>query len=90
MNTQLRNLIEEAIKKNMPMATINNSIKKYNANAAKMSKHFLEGNLKYLKYLRLKFPILVKSNRIFMICELYSDNFNGAKMQIASVLKKGG
>lgn len=43
MNTQLRNLIEEALKKNMPMATISNSIKKYNANAAKMSKHFLEG-----------------------------------------------
>lgn len=59
----------------MPMATINNTLKKYNTNAAQLKKHYLE---------------IKAFNRIFMICELYTDNFSGAKMNIAPILKKSG
>ncbi|CAO1421114.1 unnamed protein product [Diamesa serratosioi] len=73
LNSQLRTVMDEALRKNMPMATITNALKKYNANAAQLKKMYLE---------------MKAFNKIFMVGELFHENPAGQKMNIATVLKK--
>jgi translational activator of cytochrome c oxidase 1 len=73
INTGLRQIIDEAVKKNMPMASIQNQLKKYNANSAQLKKHYFE----------------IKSfNKIFIICEVFTENFPSIKMSTSTFLKK--
>ena len=73
LNSQLRSVMDEALRKNMPMATITNALKRYNANAAQLKKMYLE---------------MKAFNKIFMVGELFHENPAGQKMNIATVLKK--
>lgn len=75
MNSYLRTVVEQALSKNMPMATIDKNIKKFNAADAKLTKHFFE---------------IKTMNRIFLLCEVYSENIAGLKMNVNSVMRKAG
>lgn len=75
LNSQLKSVIDQAVKSNMPLTTVNNQIKKFNANDAQMKKYFLE---------------LKSQNKIFLICEFYTDNLAQAKMNINTVMRKSG
>lgn len=57
----------------MPNSTIQNILKKSDSNANLMKKNILE----------MKFM-----NKIFLICNFYTDNLVGNKMAIASILKR--
>lgn len=75
LNTQLRNIIDRALRKNMPMVTIQNCIKKTTATKVLLKKHFL--------YWRFQ-------QKVFAICALYTENFPQLKMELAPVLRKSG
>lgn len=75
LNTYLRTVMDQALKLNMPMATISNQIKKYNANEAQLKKIWLE----------------IKSmNRIFLIVEFYTEHVTIAKNNTASAMRRAG
>lgn len=74
-NSYLRTAIEQATKKNMPMSTINNQIKKFNANDAQLKRYFLE---------------FKAQNRLFFICEAYTENLAMFKQNMNTVLRKSG
>ncbi|XP_055371935.1 probable transcriptional regulatory protein Fnod_1106 [Condylostylus longicornis] len=73
-NTALKNAIEFALKKNMPLSTIQNTIKKIEASKTQIKEHVLE-----IKAL----------NKVYMICVLYTDNLATLKINLAPILKKG-
>ncbi|XP_055858006.1 probable transcriptional regulatory protein TTE1135 [Episyrphus balteatus] len=75
LNTQLRNIIDNALRKNMPMATIQNCIKKTSASKVLLKKHFL--------YWRFQ-------HKVFAICSVYTENFAQFKMELAPILRKAG
>lgn len=75
LNSYLRTAMDQASKLNVPLATINNQIKKFNANDAQLKRYFLE---------------MKTMNRIFLICEVYTENFAGLKQNVFSALKKSG
>lgn len=75
LNSQLRNIVDSALKNNMPMSTIQNCIKKTTA-----SKTLLK---KYLLYWRFH-------QKVFSVCAFYTDNFPQLKMELAPVLRKSG
>lgn len=74
LNAQLRNVVDEALRKNMPMATIQNIIKKFN-HKSDMKKYRID-----LRY----------KQKVFMVCIIYTDNFAAVKMDIAPILRKSG
>lgn len=59
----------------MPMNTINNQIKKFNANDAQLKRYFLE---------------FKAQNRLFFICEAYTENLALFKQNMNTVLRKSG
>lgn len=72
-NSYLKTVMDQAIKLNVPMATLTNQIKKFNANDAQLKRFFLE----------------VKAfNRIFIMVEVYTENLPGLKTSMKSVLRK--
>ncbi|CRL06175.1 CLUMA_CG019041, isoform A [Clunio marinus] len=75
LNSNLKSVVQMALKGNMPMSTINNNIKKFNANDAKLEKHFLEIKI---------------TTRLFMICELYTDSMVNVKPLINVAMRKAG
>lgn len=75
LNSYLRTVLDQAVKANVPMETMKNQIKKFNANDAQLKRHFLE----------------IKSlNRIFYIVEVYTENLTGLKHNINTALRKTG
>lgn len=72
-NSILKTVIEQATRANMPMATIKNQIKRFNADDSQLKKHYFE-----IKAL----------NKIFLICEIYSDNLTMAKSNLNIILRK--
>lgn len=75
MNSYLRTVIDQATKKNMPMSTINNQIKKFNASDAQLKRYFLE---------------FKAQNRLFFVCEAYTENLAMFKQNMNTVLRKSG
>lgn len=76
LNSQLRNVIQEALKCNMPMASIQNTIKKYQQIPA--------ANLK--RY-RLDFRY---KKKVFIVCIAHTENYASLKMNVVGVAKKAG
>ena len=74
-NSYLKTAVEQAVKSNVPMATINNQIKKFNSNDAPLKRYFLE---------------MKTMSRIFLIVEVYTEHFVGLKMNINTVMRKAG
>lgn len=75
LNSYLKTVIDQATKLNMPMATINNQIKKFNPSDVQMRRYFLE----------------IKSiGRLFLICEVCTDNIAGLKQFMYTVMRKAG
>lgn len=75
VNSELKSVIEEALRKNMPMATIQNNLKKFTATKTQLKK--------YRQDLRYK-------QKVFMVCTIYTDNFTQTKIDMATILRKGG
>lgn len=75
MNSHLRAVIDQALKANMPMSTIQNNIKKFDTSAAQLKKYFI--GIKSL-------------NKVFMICEVYTENLPGLKQSMGSALRRAG
>ncbi|XP_061387332.1 probable transcriptional regulatory protein Teth514_1449 [Musca vetustissima] len=75
LNTELKSVIEEALRKNMPMATIQNNLKKFTASKSQLKK--------YRQDVRYK-------QKVFMVCTIYTDNFAQLKMDMSTILRKGG
>lgn len=75
LNSYLRTVIDQASKQNMPMNTINNQIKKFNASDAQLKKYFLE---------------FKSQNRMFFIIEVYTENFALFKINLNTVMRKVG
>ncbi|XP_058061447.1 probable transcriptional regulatory protein Teth514_1449 [Anopheles bellator] len=73
VNNVLRATIDEALKKNMPNATIQGILKKSTAQSAELKKYILE-----IKAL----------DQINIVCVLYTDRFTQLKMEMATVLRK--
>ncbi|XP_005186949.2 probable transcriptional regulatory protein Fnod_1106 [Musca domestica] len=75
LNSELKSVIEEALRKNMPMATIQNNLKKFTASKTQLKK--------YRQDVRFK-------QKVFMVCTIYTDNFAQLKMDMSTILRKGG
>ncbi|XP_030243183.1 uncharacterized protein LOC115563799 [Drosophila navojoa] len=75
VNSLLRSEIDNALKRNMPMGTIQNTIKKCQHNKAQLKKHRFD-----IRYRR----------KVYMICSIYSDNLPGIKMDVTAMIKKSG
>ena len=75
LNSYLRTVIDQATKQNMPMATINNQIKKFNVNEAQLKKCFIE---------------LKSQNRMFFVCEAYTENLSLFKQNMNTAMRKTG
>ncbi|CAD7094082.1 unnamed protein product [Hermetia illucens] len=76
INSVLRYAIDDAIKKNMPMSTVQTTIKRFEESQGQLKKHCLE--------------IKIVNTPIYMVCVLYTDNLAGLRMQLTPVLKKSG
>uniref|UniRef100_T1PM98 Transcriptional regulator n=1 Tax=Musca domestica TaxID=7370 RepID=T1PM98_MUSDO len=59
----------------MPMATIQNNLKKFTASKTQLKK--------YRQDVRFK-------QKVFMVCTIYTDNFAQLKMDMSTILRKGG
>ncbi|XP_052869167.1 probable transcriptional regulatory protein TTE1135 [Anopheles cruzii] len=73
VNNVLRAAIDEALKKNMPNATIQGVLKKCTTQSAELKKYVLE-----IKAL----------DQINIVCVLYTDRFTQLKMEMATTLRK--
>lgn len=72
-NSYLKSVIDQATKLNMPQGTITSQIKKFNANDAQLKRYILE----------------IKSiNKVFILCEVYTDNLASLKMHINTAMRK--
>lgn len=72
-NSKLSSIISEALKKNMPMATINKNIEKFKSQQVQLRKHVIEAKC---------------CNKIFLIAEFYTENIALLKSNINIVFKK--
>ncbi|ALC39152.1 CG4957 [Drosophila busckii] len=75
VNTLLRAEIDFALKKNMPMGSIQSTIKKCQHNKAQLKKH--------------RFDIRFKRS-VYMVCHIYTDNLAAVKYEITAMIKKSG
>lgn len=79
LNTQLRQAVDQAIKRDMPNHTIQGILRKASApmaaGASKLKRHFVEARV---------------LNKVFMVCVLYTDRFAGDRMTIATLFRKSG
>lgn len=75
LNSTLQSVIEESLRKNMPMATIQNNIKKSQQTKAELKKHQVQ-----IRY----------KQKVFATCILYTDNFPGLKMEMTPIVRKAG
>jgi translational activator of cytochrome c oxidase 1 len=57
----------------MPMSTIDKNIKKFNNADAKLTRHFFE---------------IKTMNRVFLVCEVYTENLAGLKQTVNTVMRK--
>ncbi|KAG5684311.1 hypothetical protein PVAND_013546 [Polypedilum vanderplanki] len=73
LNSKLASLIAEALKKNMPMATINKNLEKFKNQQVQIKKFHFE---------------LKCANRIFLIAEYYTENLTGLKQNMNIVTRK--
>lgn len=73
MNSYLRTVIDQALTKNMPMSTIEKNIKKFNSSDSKLSRHFYE---------------IKTIGKVFIICEVFSENLAGLKQNLNTILRK--
>lgn len=76
LNSQLRSVIQEALKCNMPMASIQNTIKKYQGVPTANVKRY-----------RLDFRY---KKKVFIVCIAHTENYAGLKMGVVGVAKKAG
>lgn len=76
LNTTLRNVIDDAVKRNMPMANIKTTIKKCESDKTLL-----------LKKYTLEFKAL---NKIYMVAVIFTDNLVALKIQLATLLRKSG
>ncbi|XP_055692254.1 probable transcriptional regulatory protein EF_0663 [Lutzomyia longipalpis] len=76
MNTLLRQTVDVALKKQMPMASIQTAIKRASGQGTDFRRHVLE--------------VKVVQNRVYVILVLYTDNPTQAKMNLTTVLRKVG
>ncbi|KAM7351659.1 putative transcriptional regulatory protein TTE1135 [Cochliomyia hominivorax] len=74
-NIQLKSVLEEALRKNMPMATIRNNIQKCVQDKNKLKRYKLD---------------ICYGKKVFAVCVMYTDNYAGVKMDMATVLRKAG
>ena len=75
VNSSLRSVIDEGLRKNMPMASIQSTIKKCQQSQSELKKYTLEMRYK---------------QKVFMIVTLFTDNFTLMKQDIATILRKNG
>lgn len=75
INSLLRSEIDNALKKNMPMGTIQSTLKKCQLNKAELKKHRLD-----IRFRR----------NVYMICSIYTDNLPGIRMDATAMIKKAG
>ncbi|XP_075153446.1 putative transcriptional regulatory protein TTE1135 [Haematobia irritans] len=75
LNSELKSVIDEALRKNMPMATIQNNLKKFTASKTQLKKYRLDVRFK---------------QKVFMVLTVYTDNFAQLKMDLATIMRKGG
>ncbi|KAM8716407.1 hypothetical protein ACLKA7_003306 [Drosophila subpalustris] len=75
INSLLRAEMDNALKRNMPIGTIQNTIKKCQGNKAQLKKHRLD-----IRFRR----------NVYMICSIYTDNLPGIKMDATAMIKKSG
>jgi transcriptional/translational regulatory protein YebC/TACO1 len=73
MNPKLASLIQEALRRNVPMATINNNLKKFKENPSQLKKHELE----------LKFM-----GKVFLIAKFVTENLAILTANINTILRK--
>lgn len=73
MNMQLKTVIDQAISKDMPMTTIERSIKRFNPNDAQMKREFFD---------------FKTMSRIFVVVEVLSDNITRVKMDLNTLVRK--
>lgn len=73
MNSQLKSVIEIAVKNSMPNSKITDVIKRYNKSDAE------------LKRVPLEIKVL---NKIYVIAVIFTDNLTLSKHQIATILRK--
>ncbi|XP_055708836.1 translational activator of cytochrome c oxidase 1 [Phlebotomus papatasi] len=76
MNTLLRQTIDVALKKQMPMASIQAAIKKASGQGAEFRRHVLE--------------VKVVQNKVYVVIVLYTDTPAQAKMNLSTILRKVG
>lgn len=74
-NVYLKTVIDQATKLNMPMATISNQIKKFNANDVQLKRYTIE---------------MKSINKVFLICELFTDNLALTKASIHTAMRRAG
>lgn len=72
-NNKLASIIDDALKKNMSMTTINNVLKKFKENQTQLKRHFVE-----LKFL----------NKIVLIAEYYTENLIILENNVNTILRK--
>lgn len=73
MNSKLASLIEEALRRNMPMATITNNLKKFKENPSQLKKYELE----------IKFM-----GKVFLIAKFVTENLSILTANINTILRK--
>lgn len=72
-NSQLKAVIDQALQKDMPMATIEKNIKRFNPSDMKLKKEFVD-----IKTL----------NKVFLVVEIFSDQIAKVKMDINTFVRK--
>uniref|UniRef100_A0A1I8Q9M2 Transcriptional regulatory protein n=1 Tax=Stomoxys calcitrans TaxID=35570 RepID=A0A1I8Q9M2_STOCA len=75
LNSELKSVIDEALRKNMPMASIQNNLKKFTVSKTQLKKYRLDVRFK---------------QKVFMVLTVYTDNFAQLKMDLSTALRKGG
>ncbi|KAI8122764.1 putative transcriptional regulatory protein [Lucilia cuprina] len=75
LNSQLKSVIDDALRKNMPMTTIQNNIQKCKQNKNELKRYKID-----LRY----------KQKVFAVCIIYTDNYPGVKMDMATILRKSG
>lgn len=73
MNSRLASLVEEALRRNMPMATITNTLKKFKENPTQLKSHELE----------LKFM-----SKVFLIAKFVTENSIALTSNINTIMRK--
>uniref|UniRef100_A0A1A9WJ35 Uncharacterized protein n=1 Tax=Glossina brevipalpis TaxID=37001 RepID=A0A1A9WJ35_9MUSC len=74
-NTQLRSIIDYGLRKNMPMASIQNNIKKFQQIKTELKRYRLDVRFK---------------QKVFVVCIIYTDNYTAFRQEAATILRKSG